>query len=428
MAFVQQYSNSLLAKAGRDAERVFFPSSQINVFPCSRRGQYDLYEENTRFYDPEARLNTERTNRIHTAINGFTDKFIKDFDANTLTLTFVLAGYYIEVRNFNPANIADALGTNPNSIYAHLSLHDNISLGNGYSTEILYRQWTENITNFLDTTITDESTKKQEDFFVGVSFTDRTSLQDTINEGTQQNYDLVGHDLELFTKLVDADTWQLVQTSLLPKIEHDESDNSIKVGGDFTVKHGEQTSFKVTRDTTLFSSPTAINNLTITNTLEVNGTATIEGATAVNNTLTAKKVVISNIDESGIDKGEIVTPKLRVNTITSNDGSIIVDDKKLTVTKSLEVLAKKAIDEEDRQFPATATIDKVVIGQLDVIEDNTKLTESTGIINAKEVIADMITQNGNQVPMITLEQISDKDVTPELWQLQIAHVIKLPKN
>ena len=44
-----------------DNGKVFIQSSNINVFPCSRRGQFS--EDNfVKHYDPEARLNTERTN------------------------------------------------------------------------------------------------------------------------------------------------------------------------------------------------------------------------------------------------------------------------------------------------------------------------------------------------------------------------------
>ena len=92
--------------------RVFFPSENVNIFPCSRRGQASLVAGNVFYYDPEARLNTERTNRLHTAINGFKDSFIlsnpAEFEAGS-TLVFVIAGYYIEIKNFRPDEIIDAM-------------------------------------------------------------------------------------------------------------------------------------------------------------------------------------------------------------------------------------------------------------------------------------------------------------------------------
>ena len=211
--------------------RVFLPSRNINVFPCSRRGQSKI-EDIPEYYDPEARLNTERTNRIHTAINGFKGfndsySFVINNDFTTGdTLVFVLAGYRIEVKNFNPEDIAEALGlTDANTIYAHLSLHTGISLQvEDYFTDILYRQSNESTdVNYLD--VYYEKNSNKDSFFVGVSFTtDET-------EDNLVDYTLINYNLPLFSK-ADS-TWQLVQTSLLPKIEHDETENSIKISGDF---------------------------------------------------------------------------------------------------------------------------------------------------------------------------------------------------
>ena len=126
-------------------KRAFVQSQNINVFPCSRRGQFGIETVDAEGKpikskvngDPEARLNTERTNRLRTSINGFTDSFIGSFTKNkdengneleTGTLIFALAGYRMEVKEFNPANIATALGIDDGIIYAHLSLHDGIPL------------------------------------------------------------------------------------------------------------------------------------------------------------------------------------------------------------------------------------------------------------------------------------------------------------
>ena len=255
--------------------RVFFPSKNVNVFPCSRRGSINTYigaiaEKGSSkiCYDPEARLNTERTNRISTAINGFTDSFIisnDDFTAGN-TLEFVLKGYRIEVKNFEPLHIAEVLGITDGTIYAHLSLHGNISLNvPDYYTEILYRQ--SDVTryvldkNYLDVSYAYEGTdvnnisikKYSDDFFVGISF---TSNEDANDAGVTPYF------LPLFSKTVNSD-WELVQTSLLPKVEHDTTPNSTKLSGDFTVKHGEQTSFKVTENKTTLG-PTEISELDVT--------------------------------------------------------------------------------------------------------------------------------------------------------------------
>jgi hypothetical protein len=248
-----------------DNERVFIPSELINIFPCSRRGQSKI-EGNPVYYDPEARLNTERTNRLHTAINGFTDKFIvnNSFTAGD-TLVFVLAGYYVEVKNFEPDIIAAGLYgdtfTSDSKIYAHLSLHDNVSLNNDYFTEILYRQsGSSNDTNYLDVSYSyttppnpeaeGRTATREGDFFVGVSFT-----KTPVSDGS-----FTPHDLPLFSYL--AGDWKLVEASKLPKVEHDTELDSIKLSGNLTVKHGEQTSFKVTKDETLLG-PTIMSSLIV---------------------------------------------------------------------------------------------------------------------------------------------------------------------
>lgn len=222
--------------------RVFFPSTNINIFPCSRRGQYteELNEKRKitpKYYDPEARLNTERTNRLHTAINGFKDDFIVSYTANKLI--FVLKGYYIEIKDFRPSDIAEALGIGVSQIYAHLSLHSGISLNvEDYYTEILYRQSTEKADLlYLDVAYTapDEEEKPvTKDFFVGVSFTANESAKETVTDGVGE---AIPYFLPLFSLFSYSDTkvWQLVQTSLLPKIEHGEEEDLVKIPGDLLV-------------------------------------------------------------------------------------------------------------------------------------------------------------------------------------------------
>lgn len=277
--------------------RVFLRSEDINVFPCSRRGQ-NLAADSVKYYDPEARLNTERTNRLHTAVNGFKDSFISNYNSITNNMVFVLAGYRIETKNFNPSVIAEALGPDTTALYAHLRLHTNVSLDAGdYFTEMLYRQSDSNDDkNYLDVSYVDGS--RSGDFFVGVSFT---------NELVDDNDPTVTvHNLPLFS-YADGE-WQLVQTSLLPKIEHGETADSLKVKGDFTVTHGEQTSFKVTKDKTILG-PTQMSELTVA------GNAQIDGATTINDDLTAKNLTITD--------GKVTTPTLDANTINVSSNASV---------------------------------------------------------------------------------------------------------
>jgi hypothetical protein len=364
---IQKTNNNYLLV---ENDRVFVQSKNINIFPCSRRGPY-TDKEALQYYDPEARLNTERTNRLHTAINGFADSFIADdnFVVGN-TLIFVLAGYYIEVKDFNPVDIAEALGSDVSEIYAHLSLHAGISLNvEDYTTEILYRQSTiPTDKNYLDVSHTDNNVPATEDFFVGISFT-KEETEETVTE-----ISLFSHNLKLFNRTADGN-YEFEQTSLLPRIAHGETEDSIKIFGELAVSH-----------------------LTVDNNLTVKKHATIDCTTKVNDTIIAEKLVITDTDQDGVNKGEIVTPQLRVNRITSNDGSITVDNKKLIVNRSLEILAKESATDH-----AKATIEQAIIGDLTVKVDPA-LKNSTGKITAKEISVEKITQNSNPVPAISLKE------------------------
>lgn len=249
MASIKTENGTNLFLISDDSKRVFLPSDNINVFPCSRRGR--SVDSTGKYYDPEARLNTERTNRLHTALNGFTDSFIeKEYDSTKNSLVFVLAGYRVEVKNFIPSGIADAIGAT-SAIYAHLGIQGGISLNvEDYFTEILYRQLadvddTKTKYKYLDVSCTakdaDKVTSTHTDyFFAGISFTGDTS---TISDNN-----VTSHFLKLFSNV--GNNWVLEQTSLLPKIEHGETEDSIKLSGTFTVKNSEQISFEIVKPET----------------------------------------------------------------------------------------------------------------------------------------------------------------------------------
>lgn len=341
-------------------ERVFIPSQNINIFPCSRRGRFNIDtldgdgkpSKSLVNGDPEARLNTERTNRLRTAINGFTDSFIVN---NTFTsddtLVFVLAGYRIEVKKFTPADVAAALGKNKANtectIYAHLSLHDDIPLGvSGYFTEILYRQLSEASTNYLDVEYTDSTSTEPLYFFRGVSFVVTEDIQDVItNTANGEERTLVSANLPLFNISYDTDTnsiASLVESSKLPKVEHDTAPNSIKLSGDFAVEHpildengnpvlnGEgkpeiKTSFKVTDKETLLG-PTVMSSLIVGTKADDEGF--VEG------TIKAK----NRVETPTLEATEsITTPQLTVTDQLSvqneGNGKILADTATITDLK-----------------------------------------------------------------------------------------------
>lgn len=303
--------NSINVLSDSEANRVFLSSRNINVFPCSRRGREEL-EDSIKQYDPEARLNTERTNRLHTAVNGFTKSFIDSFntyditvkdengeerETETNTLIFVLAGYYVEAKNFNPTAIASALGSSTGgTIYAHLSLYDKASLSaEGYFTEILYRQFaTTTDSQYLDITYSDTNTTN--DFFVGISFTKEAELDKTLN--------IPSYNLPLFT--YSGSNWELVQTSLLPKVEHGETEDSIKLGGNLEVT-GEDTTLKK-----LSAGATDVGSLVVEGTTYLKGTAQIDGEATLYNKLLVKS--------GSTTRAEIDSSKVSFNLpVTVND-------------------------------------------------------------------------------------------------------------
>ena len=476
-----------------DGNRLFIQSENINIFPCSRRGQYS--DTNPPLvYDPEARLNTERTNRLHTALNGFKDCFIlnnpNDFKAGD-TLVFVLAGYYIEVKNFNPQDFADKLklkDTDDDTVYAHLSLHTGIDLNTphdnvDYTTEILYRQSNETIDHqYLDVAYTDGNNTK--DFFVGVSFVKEPIYSETIDSETKKV--TISYNLPIFE--YSNDSWNLVQSSLLPKIEHGETKDSIKISGDFTIEHtkdnGEkQTSFKVTKDETILG-PTKISELEVTvedltvsegninvtkgkvttkelqvdtyakiKDLDVDAniyTDTVNAIASITAPLVKTNKITSDNTEVIIDKAVNVTGKATLNSDIDVKGNLTVQSgnallKKTTVEgltdtgnttlKNLKVhnTDNTALADVDKITALSATItnltinDKAIVKELDA-ENATIDNLSIGTdINLKNgvITANKVIVDGSQVPVIALEQI--ESAANSAWQLQINNVNVIKK-
>lgn len=375
---------------GTDDIRVFLPSENINIFPCSRRGQAST-EGSKLNYDPEARLNTERTNRLRTAINGFTDSFIDSFTVNkdedgneleTSNLVFVLKGYRVEIKNFRLSDIADGLGIPDGAIYAHLSLHDNVSLGVAdYYTEILYRQAGKPIEhNYIDVEYSD-GTGKKSDFFMGVSFTKKSASDDYIGGNK-----LYSEDLPLFVKNSDG-AWELVQTSKLPKIRHGDAEDSIKIDGDFTVEHHKQESFKVTKDRVILGLAEDLGSV-----LEVNGSATVKKSICVGDPLNADPTDTSVL----ITKDSIKTPRLNV-TNYSADALATIDNANIT--------GELKVQNNDGAAKIIADTVEVTTATIPVITGDTELTGKTtvsndlavaGIISTPTLIVDTISSKSGE--------------------------------
>lgn len=423
MAETYKISTTIGFLVNLNNNRVFFPSNDINIFPCSRRGQVQG-DGAVAQYDPEARLNTERTNRLHTAINGFKDSFIINtgFEIGE-TLKFVLAGYYIEAKSFDPAKILDAFaeaGINTNEvdkIYAHLSLHGGISLSTrDYYTEILYRQSDSAFDkNYLDVSYGDN------DFFVGVSFTADKDARDT---------GVTPYVLPLFSK--SDNSWKLVQTSLLPKIEHDTEPDSIKLSGDFTVKHGEQVSFKVTQDETVLG-PTVMSSLIVGE--------KAEGDTFANGTIKVKEHIETPTLEATTS---IKTPLLNVDTIASSSGeeikvtsAIALDstlkvDGEATLNSGLKVTngdtSLKKLSAKETNLESLSIAGEAADGSILTVNGKTTVNndlEVTGTTSAPTLKVDTVTSNSEE---IIVDKTLKVDTIASTKDLTVLPNAKLAKN
>jgi len=410
----------LILENNTDDIRVFISSENINVFPCSRRGQKTItgYASN---WDPEARLNTERTNRLHTAINGFTDDFIVSYEeqkdeAGTGTgkyrLIFVLAGYYIEIKDFNLDNIIgiEALNLNTGTIYAHLSLHDNIPLDvSGYYTELLYKQSSKVDHNLIDVEYSDSTNNASGYFFMGVSFTS-APVEDEVQVGTGANlqtHTLASFDLPLFSKTDGDGNWQLVQTSLLPKIEHGETTDSIVVTGKTLLKDTLEVKGATTIENTLTVTKDKATSLggtlTVAKAATFNDTLTVEDdkATSLGGTLsvaagkdTTLGGALSVAGNATLTSNLAVADNINVgnptNKAESDNGGCIVAEKDITAEQDL--VAKRNV--EATMSIKTPTLDVEIIKNDDTeavtIDDDLSVAGHITLNTSKAVTADRV--------------------------------------
>ena len=212
-------------------------SNNINVFPCGRRrAQVDA--DNFMPYDPEARLNTEANNRKHTSLNGFANSFIKGWNADTKTFSFVIEGYLfdikLDVENAVVSTLSDLLSealqnatkqTNIEAVYANI-LIKNITLFSdnevgSYFTEVLCSQDATDAT-FLDRWNAQDDTA----YFTGLSFS-CTSLQNTLS--SEYNTENGMRMVSLLVFQNNGNGLEVYQPSLLPNIQHGQTKDSVDI-------------------------------------------------------------------------------------------------------------------------------------------------------------------------------------------------------
>lgn len=206
---------------------VFIESSNIKVSPCGKRGTTgedteggDSAAENAPSpFDPESRLNTEASNRKRSGINGFTSTFIKNWDSDS-TIALVLDGYLFEIScssDFITA-ITTELQPETDKIYANILLQEVPLYADNeleYKTEILRDQ---SNANEGSPALSLDLLMGEAYYFSGLSFT--TAI---ITPGTDQRA------VSLCVLEKKDNEWKVCQTSFLPKIEHGNSEDSVKI-------------------------------------------------------------------------------------------------------------------------------------------------------------------------------------------------------
>jgi hypothetical protein len=224
----------------------FIQSLKIQAFPCGRRRGFiygntpaDPSDDYYIPFDPESRLNTEDNNRKHTSLNGFTDSYIKSWTGNKLEL--VVGGYFFSITaNQNDFTTFDSLKSGT-AIYANILLHK-VPLLSGddlsYNSYILRNQSATSSSDdnlpsteidLLRAVVSGETQNKdfienkENYYFSGLSFTTVALTKD--NTGYTDNQQRIS--LQILEKVEGA--WRIYQPALLPKIEHGEEEDSVKV-------------------------------------------------------------------------------------------------------------------------------------------------------------------------------------------------------
>lgn len=252
------------SETDKDISLVFAKSLNVQVFPCGRRRSELINNEKNDYYipfDPEARLNTEFNNRRHVGINGFTPSFITGWDSNKKTFTFTIAGYSFaineigtnskfEITDMNAFGnaIIDKLGQdfrNSTKIYANIKLEevplykrdDDITV---YNTWVLRNQSaSDKALLTLDLAQSDQNIDVKDAnnyYFSGLSFSvepitgiQTKSVSDKFLPAKDDNPAQQEFSLCILVKDNDASTWQLCESSKLPKVEHGDEEDSVNV-------------------------------------------------------------------------------------------------------------------------------------------------------------------------------------------------------
>lgn len=248
----------------------FIRSKYINVFPSGRRKStlIDTGTVNNNYYipfDPEARLNTEANNRKHSGLNGYKQSFLNDWNSDILSL--VLNGYLFNIelediykdKDTFAKKLAEVIGAE-NEIWVNIKLANIKFFSDGVNeanTEILRdQQPNAEPAASLDILITGEDSKDHNNYyFSGLSFSKQKldTLPGAISS-TGVALDNSGiKSLLLLTKDSNG-KWSVCESSRLPKIDHGDTKDSVRLPGDLQIDGNLSVAGTITGDDFKFSS------------------------------------------------------------------------------------------------------------------------------------------------------------------------------
>lgn len=254
--FIEKHNLYATASGDFNPTLAFIKSVLVQAYPCGRRKSTLVTEGEQKYnipFDPEARLNTERNNRRNSALNGYAHSYISEWNTDTKHFSFVIGGYSFDISlpdsvvddekmyvvdNFGKKLVSFLETGSATNIYANIRLEET-PLFRGevdYDTWILRDQtdYSQKARSELDVEISEKIdliNQEQNYYFSGLSFSiepltkvyDTKSKLDITDAGRRQQV----YSLCIMKKV--EDTWYLNESAKLPKIEHGDAVDSIRV-------------------------------------------------------------------------------------------------------------------------------------------------------------------------------------------------------
>ena len=336
--FIKIFENTVHEQA---LKRTFVKSAKIQAFPCGRRRSTEDTNDYVIPFDPEARLNTEANNRKHSSLNGFTQTYLKDWNApanENGKFSLSLAGYLFDIllpaeANYTINTFAGAIAEKVNTtnyIYANILIEDvylytskvgeNDTGSYDYFTSVLRNQSVSEYPELsLDLEATTGSRQRDNFYFSGLSFsnlplTGKAQTRSSTEEGLQTEVSLC-----VFEKDTTTGEWKIHEPARLPNIEHGATENSIVVG-DVLIQSTVDNEGNLTVENHITSTTLETTESATTKNLVVSEQADIKTVNVEKNlnvTTTGSKATISDLEAMNANIGT-----LNVDNSYGGDGCV----------------------------------------------------------------------------------------------------------